>query len=549
MRILKIWTVLLLSGLAVGCYKDKGNYDYSRVNDFEIVMNPATSNEFGMYKVNQPALDTAYFTLTAEVNQTETTGDENLEFEWIRTVSFENQPYGPYGPTELVTKTDTVYTATITLAFPPGRKTSTDLLCRVKDTETGIEYYKSVSVNTKVPFYDAWLILHGEKGSRQLGALEQEEDGTIRWTANMLTSMGVRDYPNMTGIAYSMFGNDPNEYIETERLFLISAPDSACAIEPFTCQPISSWGFMRPATRPLVEIAGDIQVHAGPSHGYAGFVDVDGRFYWGWVQGFFYEANADNITDCHVDLFYIGNQGYATLWDAQNKRFMYYSYEENQNSGFSPWSGGQRQDHGNGAQIKYFEGVTAAEMANKQVLYAGRGTATSNGDEAATMFIVQGERYSYLYEFRYSNKGGKSAKGNDGKEEAFGTVTRDSLSLQFNNDTRFATSEVYDGQLFYAQENRLSRVILHSKEEIQLHNVEGTIKAMRFRQPYFNNHTASAPNYRVLGLVVEKASGNDVLVEVYLDTAGDVVEVKEHVLEGVSKIVDIDFTNVARVMR
>jgi hypothetical protein len=53
----------------------------------------------------------------------------------------------------------------------------------------------------------------------------------------------------------------------------------------------------------------------------------------------------------------------------------------------------------------------------------------------------------------------------------------------------------------------------------------------------------------VLGLVVEKASGNDVLVEVYLDTAGDVVEVKEHVLEGVSKIVDIDFTNVARVMR
>jgi hypothetical protein len=70
-------------------------------------------------------------------------------------------------------------------------------------------------------------------------------------------------------------------------------------------------------------------------------------------------------------------------------------------------------------------------------------------------------------------------------------------------------------------------VILHSEEVVLLHNVEGEIKDLRFRMPFYNNNPNYIANNRILGLVVEKASGKDVLVEVYLNTAGDVVDVKK----------------------
>ena len=62
----------LLLTLALGsCYKDKGNYGYKDVNDFEVTVTPAPADkETNIYLVNQPGATTETFLLTAEGKQT-----------------------------------------------------------------------------------------------------------------------------------------------------------------------------------------------------------------------------------------------------------------------------------------------------------------------------------------------------------------------------------------------------------------------------------------------------------------------------------------------
>ena len=127
--------------LAVGCYKDKGNYDYKDVNDFEIVLSPASTNENNNYTINLPAIDTTHFTLKADVKQTLVSGKDNLEFEWISEMTItDKKPYQGAPDVKTIIR-DTVNADEITLAFPPGKASSSaSVLCRVKDLTTDIEY-------------------------------------------------------------------------------------------------------------------------------------------------------------------------------------------------------------------------------------------------------------------------------------------------------------------------------------------------------------------------------------------------------------------------
>ena len=81
----------LLLTLALGsCYKDKGNYGYKDVNDFEVTVTPAPADkETNIYLVNQPGATTETFLLTAEGKQTLNNSEENLEYIWYRTLNVE----------------------------------------------------------------------------------------------------------------------------------------------------------------------------------------------------------------------------------------------------------------------------------------------------------------------------------------------------------------------------------------------------------------------------------------------------------------------------
>lgn len=518
----KILTGILFIGLTVGCYKDKGNYDYKQVNDFKIVLSPESTTEDNGYTVNQPAV-TSYFTLTANVEQTLESGKDNLAFEWISATTVDGE-----------TVRDTVNTEEITLAFPPGTSTEYSLMCRVKDLTTDIEYYKSASVKTQVPFHDAWLLVHGAYGERKLGAIEWDVEGNMRWTADILETMGQQAFPYMTSITYTMFGGI-NMITAPECLLLTSEPDSSFAITPFDCKTMTNWNQMRPINFPNVRIAGKILAPWKQYVSFMGFKNETGRFFFGGNLGFFYEAWGDQVPGYHVDKFYINKEGFATLWDNKNKRFMYYQIP-------SDFMYAQdRLDNLNTAQIAYLEIIPAIEMQDKEILYAGRGTKSVGDQEETSLFIAKDEIGSYLYEFSYG-KDGKDGKDDKNDGSNIGNVIRDTLhTLNFNKNTLFATSDAYNEQLFYTQENQLFRLILNSEESIPVHNVEGTIKQIAFRIP--EKVVGYEANTRVIGLIVQKTDGTDEFQEIYLDTAGDVEDVKTYPLDGVTSIVDFTYTN------
>ncbi|MDE7074990.1 MAG: hypothetical protein K2O69_08135 [Odoribacter sp.] len=527
--------------LAVGCYKDRGNYDYKDVNDFEIVLSPASTNENNSYTINQPAIDTAHFTLKAEVKQTLENEKDNLFFEWISTTTVNR-----------VTIQDTIHAEEITLAFPPGKTTSYSVMCRVKDLTTDIEYYKNITVKTQVPFHDAWLLVHGADGERKLGAIEWDVDNNMRWTEDMLTIMGQQAFPHLTSITYTPMGYTPMEYREGERLLLTSAPDSSFVIRPFDCTRIADWNTMRPINSPNIKIKG--KIFGSDVNLYMGFVDESGRFFWGRNMGYFYEAWGNQVPGYHVDRFYINNQGYATLWDDVNKRFMYYNFQ--QNEGYDMW-GQTRQDSKNTAEISYFESIPAAEMQDKEILYTGRGTKSvgNGGDEESTLFIAKdGTGVCYLYQFSYNSKDDEDKDKGRGKDEdqgngsAIGKVVRDTLhTLRFNERTLFAASDEYNEQLFYVQDNQLFRLNLNNEENINLHNVEGTIKQFAFRLSNVMPGMPDKENMRIIGLVVQKIDGTNEFQEIHMDNAGDVTDVKTYQLDGVTTIIDFTYTNVNRV--
>lgn len=525
--------------LAIGCYKDKGNYDYKDVNNFEIVLSPASTNENNNYTINQPAVDTAHFTLKAEVKQTLESGMDNLFFEWISATTANGE-----------TIRDTVNTEEITLAFPPGKSTRYTVLCRIKDLTTDIEYYKDITVKTQVPFHDAWLLAHGADGERKVGAIEWDAGGNMRWTADILSTMGQQAFPHLTSITYTQEGS-LDGWQRTERLLLTSAPDSCFAVTPFDCKMMNTWNAMRPVNRPSVKIAG--KIFGSDISEYMGFVGEDGHFYWGRIMGYFYEAKGNQVPGYHVDRFYINRNGFATLWDDVNKRFMYYSNRDNYNYINGAWDPNyaQRQDNANIAEIDYLSSIPASEMQDKEILYAGRGTKQVADEEEPALFIAKDEEgICYLYQFFYDGGDDDKGKDDDKDDGSVGKVQRDTLhTIYFNERTLFAASDEFNEQLFYAQDNQLFRLNLNTEESINFHNVEGTIKQMAFRlsnTPQGGDPDIARPNMRIIGLVVHKANGTDEFQEIHLDIAGDVTDVITYPLDGVSSIVDFTYTNVNR---
>lgn len=527
--------------LAVGCYKDKGNYDYKDVNNFEIVLSPESRNEDNTYTINQPATDTTHFTLKAEVKQTLESSKDNLFFEWISATT-----------TNKGTVRDTIHAEEITLAFPPGKTTTYSVLCRVKDLTTDIEYFKNITIKTQVPFHDAWLLVHGAYGERKVGAIEWDVDGNMRWTADMLATMGQQAFPYLTSISYSLEGyNNWSEY-KPERLLLTSAPDSSFSITPFDCKTITKWNHMRPTSLSNITISG--KIFTSDVSPFMGFVDKNGHFFWGAGMGFFYEALGNEISEYRVDKFYINLGGHATLWDNENKRFMHYAINQ-------AFRGAQdRMDDMNNAQITYLTVIPSEEMQDKEILYAGRGTKSAIYDEELSMFIAKDNTGTcYLYQFAYEGGKDDKAKGKeDDKEDDkdddsnIGKVQRDTLhTIRFNERTLFAASDEFNEQLFYAQDNQMFCLNLNTEESINFHNVEGTIKQMAFRISNFayQQEEKAHQNMKIIGLVVQKANGTDEFQEIYLDNAGDVTDVKTYALDGVSSIVDFAYTHSNRVFK
>lgn len=505
--------------LAAGCYKDKGNYDYKDVNDFKILLSPESPTNNNRFVVNQPVVDTFNFKLTADVEQTVETSESNLRYEWIRTVNVEGSR----------SKTDTLTTKEITLQFPPKKKSEHTLNLKITDTNTGIEYRKFVSLKTKVPFTNSWLLLHGEPGNRMIGSIEWNELGEPIWTEDIyFTAVGQRRFQNAKQLMYTSTDYD---WGIPEKLF-IASDDSITYLHPFNSRQMITYEAMISGLgNPKIATMANNNLQM-----FMGFIDQNGKYYNGRGSGYFYNTPVKStVANYHADKVYIARDGYSTLYDSQAKRFMWYNAGQNNYP-----RDGRRNDGAVTEQLDLIPEsvVTVEEMQDKAVLFSGRGTMSTDENENALFVLKDAADICYLYQFNY----GYDYDGGSG--EVIG-LQRDTLGkIGFNENTSFATSSAYDGQLFFTSNNEIHLYKLLTKEDILLYTAnEGNFSKIDFRM--INDFYLTPENLNILGGIVKGASGKDEFHELYLSRGGDVDKVRKYQFN-FGPIVDFVFTNLQR---
>ena len=127
-------------------------------------------------------------------------------------------------------------------------------------------------------------------------------------------------------------------------------------------------------------------------------------------------------------------------------------------------------------------------------------------------------------------------------------LKRDTLSnISFEDDAVFATSNAFNEQLFFTENNELYRFIIATEEVVPLLSFDGKVKLMRFRiSENYGIPDETFTNLRTIGIVIEGKNGRDLFKEVYLDNAGDIIKVVDYDYD-YGKIKKIDYTVTQRI--
>ncbi len=535
----KIIYILLISNLILlgGCYKDLGNYDYKEINEISVDFSPVADSydqEHYTFKYvyRQPATDTLSVTYIPSIEQTESSTESDLVYEWIISKS------------ESKTK-DTLYVKELTLKFAPKVRTSYDVRFRVTDQKTDVSLFRKLSANTEVPFVKSWFVLHGSEGNRQLGTIEypdRKEDAQI-----LLDAYGeVHNTPNPFKNVNSMFytASDGSDYSAAEHITLLE-PEKAYYIHPFNLiiSP-RGYNFMVPDPSARLKLS-----HAVTNNGlgrYAAIFTEDGKLLHGGPNGFYHEMNTQpEISDYHADMAYISSNGYMTVWDNINKKLMYYNFGEN----WYTWYNGDGRPDGvsNSAQLTSLplDLFSTNELSSKSVLWIGPSLDPYVEAGSTVIAFDQPTDTYWVYQINLANSDDK--KGDDGGGSI--KVTRQSIeNVNFDGNTLFALSNAFSHQFFYTYEDILFLYNMVTGESTAVYAIDSgeTFSLMEFREPH-SHYMITNENHKLAIAVLSSDGTKGKLHEITLSQSADIID--EIVFDGdFGPIKDIDFTFIHRVI-
>lgn len=521
-----IYILGIVTLFLAGCYDDKGNYDYKEVNDLTIAFTPEATSEgenyLYTYKYRQPPLDSLKVTYVPIVSQTAKDGEDNLEFLWTVSRTLAGKKV-----------TDSVHTKELLLKYPPKKASNYEVVFKVKDMSTDVEYYRQLNMKTVVPFVKSWFVLNGPRGERRLSVVEDpNEEETAQISFDVYRDLwGVARFQKAESIMYSP--DQGLNYGDATTLSVVQ-PDSVSwlhAFELLDSKP--SWilfpsGFSQKFVYGMTNNVWRNSV----------VVDQSGKFYHAGFSGFYYTVKTQpDVENYAVDKMFMSANGFVTVWDKVNRKFMYYELNQNdcyrQNGTIYP-----SDDAGNIALLTLVPNgsLDENEWEKNEVLWVGQGNSPASEESGALVIGKNTTTSNYnVYHF-------EAGKGDKGKDGDGGVAIRkvEIGSLDVDANSCFATSVAYADQFFYTKESKVFLFNSVSKEAIELYDAGGVISKMQFRVCSY--HYAVTNENRCIGIVVNKADGTGELHEVFLDEAGDFV--KSIVHTGFGTIQDIAFSYV-----
>lgn len=203
-RVLPVLFLVLLAG----CYKDKGNYDYTLDT-----MNEITSVTFSPSVVKaadgdvievQQALDEDDRMRRVDVFVEQTLADnlDNLDFYWCRTYTDEAGK---------AVKDTILSRGFLELELPVGKAVSYSIFLQIYDRTTDLSHYSSFKISTRPVFKNSLFVLHGNEGNRKVGNIEVIGNETKIYTDVKTVTNDNNHYENATGFGYTTFIDIPED--------------------------------------------------------------------------------------------------------------------------------------------------------------------------------------------------------------------------------------------------------------------------------------------------------------------------------------------------
>ena len=184
----KIASFLLLALALTGCYKDKGNYEYTldTMNEIlKVTFSPAVENK--VIEVQQPLTeDDTIRVVKAFVEQSLAKNLDNLEFYWCR--SYVNE--------QGKAVKDTIRTRdSLVVKLPVGKDMSYDVFLEIYDRTTDLSHYSKFTIATRPVFKNSLFVLHGGEGERKIGNIEVigDEKGWVKAVKCIRMELGEPD--------------------------------------------------------------------------------------------------------------------------------------------------------------------------------------------------------------------------------------------------------------------------------------------------------------------------------------------------------------------
>lgn len=519
-----IFYFLTLLVLVASCYEDKGNYNYSSVNEVNVVL----PSGYGL------RLADTTLVIRPEISQSLRDGYQHLKFCWQHsTVNFASV----VSPTA-----DTLsFADTVALRIDPNDKDlkfTHYLRLNVYDEENDILYPFQTKVSLVKPFNGAWMVLHKQGGETRLGAVEYI-DGAPLVSVNAFyetTGKKLRGEPLCLGCHEGMVTSywGAGNYVYNGFSVVTDDPDEA-GIYTQSKQFEKNDSLSRmvaPAYREMINYQGITQYETFTS---ASICMSDGVLYQGGNGLKLYKARISENVSGEVYLSKATPVGFISMYyDRIGRRFLYYYYYNNIHS-MDPliFNEAGNQETLNpipvrANNVRYGEIDPNAIPKGQEVIYIGPGyqygpSMTGAGNRMYCYAYALGENgKSYVWEFR-------SYGIINSNDVAFSGYYEIETPAGMNENTCFASSMAFNGILFFAADNKVYRLDFTTSggvaSVVYSHPTGGKISKMKFAKSGAVSSNLDYPAgtfhpNRTLAVVLDKNNGTSELVILHLSVSG-----------------------------
>lgn len=533
--------------LLCSCNEDPGNYDYTDINTVQVRM-PA---EHAVKIANVTV------TLKPELSQSLEQNKTNLEFEWLYSTLNENfyghEDYEIVGHGETidfeVTEDIKVYDHFFRL--------------NVHDKTTGITYPVVTKIKLVKPYTSAWMVLHEEEGAARLGAVEYLGKDNILVTPDVYFQETGKQF---TGKPVCLFGIDGMYYYaygtsSDWSVFGVFTDDTSES--GIFCQ----WEKMR-QVQPYSDLVAPIyrsefdysNLRFTPGYGGDwGFCLISGGVLYQCNRGMkLYKVHVSPDLGGAMNITHATKFGFRSLaYDEAGKRFIHYSSQAIRTPNYRHLVFDYEADNPATVMmttIPVREGlnVTGADPnkidPEQKVLYVGKGYKYeyNRNDRTEAYALAKKGAKSYVYEFR---SGGFTALD----LASFTGYNEINTPEGLDENSCFASSELFSGIMFYASGNKVYRLDFKqaggNASVIYTHEGGGTVTMMKFAQSqeFKTDHSAyEFEPQRSLGVAFTMPDGTGEVAIINLSGAGRLGEDSEsypavQVHKGFGPITDIVF--------